>query len=242
MKKIALIMLTLCVAGPAFAREATWQTSFTEAADQAARENKLLLLDFTGSDWCGWCQKLDAETFSRPEFSDYADKNLVLVRVDFPMHKSQPDELKEANRALKEQYSVRGFPTVVVVKPNGTVMWDQRGYAPGGPNAMINAVNQCRKAAGLAVLSKPATPVAVAPKPAPRAPVVPIQQPVPVHQNPGGEPKLQGILYSTTHPSAVLNGKICEEGETVSGTRVIKIERDKVTVECQGQIKVLTMN
>jgi thioredoxin-related protein len=242
MKKITFILLTICMAGTTFAREATWLTGFNEASDQAARENKLLLLDFTGSDWCGWCQKLDAETFSRPEFRDYAGKNLVLVRVDFPMHKSQSDELKEANRALKDQYAVRGYPTVLVVKPSGTVMWEQRGYAPGGPNAMINAVNQCRKAAGLAVLSKPATSVATAPKPVPHAAVVPAQQPAPVRLNPGGEPKLQGILYSTTHPSAVLNGKICEEGETVSGARVIKIERDKVTVECQGQVKVLTMN
>lgn len=243
MKKITFILLTLWMAGAAFAHEATWLTGVVEAADQATRENKLLLLDFTGSDWCGWCQKLDAETFSRPEFRDYAGKNLVLVQVDFPMHKSLPDDVKEANLALKKKYAVRGFPTVLVVKPDGTVLWEQRGYAPGGPNAMINAVNQCRRAAGLVVPTKPGAQVAAAPpKPASPAAAVPIQQPAPAHQNPGGEPRLQGILYSTSHPSVVLDGKICEVGETVSGHRVLKIERDKVTVEYQGQIKVLIMN
>jgi type II secretory pathway component PulC len=108
---------------------------------------------------------------------------------------------------------------------------------------MINAVNQCRRVAGLVVPTKPGARVAAAsPRPPAPAAAVPIQQPAPAHQNAGGEPRLQGILYSTSHPSVVLDGKICEVGETVSGHRVLKIERDKVTVEYQGQIKVLTMN
>jgi protein disulfide-isomerase len=243
MKKIIYILLTLCMAGRVLADEAAWQTSFPEAADQAGKEDKLLLLDFTGSDWCGWCMKLDAETFSRPEFIDYASKNLVLVRVDFPRNKPQSDDLKEANRALKAKYAVNGFPTVVVVKPDGIVLWKQPGYAPGGTRAMIAAVNQCRKAAGLSVPTELAAPAPTAPtKPAAPVAAVPIQYPAPPPHKPGDEPKLQGILYSASHASVVLDGKICEEGDIVYDTRVVKITRDTATVEFKGQIKVLRMN
>jgi thiol-disulfide isomerase/thioredoxin len=234
------------MAARAFADEPSWLTSLPEAADQARNENKLLLLDFTGSDWCGWCKKLDGEIFSSREFIDYAGKNLELVQVDFPMHKSQADDLKKANRALKKKYAVSGYPTVLVIKPDGKVLWEQRGYAPGGPRAMINAVDQCRRAAGLDAPVNPPASATAAPdkpvKPAATVAAAPIQQAAPPPQKPGDDPKLQGILYSASHSSVVLDGKICEEGDIVRGSRIMKIERNKVTVEYQGQIKVLTMN
>jgi thioredoxin-related protein len=246
MKKITLTLFALGMAAGAFAAKPNWLTNLPEAADQASRENKLLLLDFTGSDWCGWCKKLDGEIFSKPEFIDYASNNLVLVQVDFPMHKSQADDLKEANRALKKKYDVSGYPTVLVIKPDGSIVWEQRGYEPGGASAMIDAVNRCRKAFGLAPpthlapTAAAAAPVAVEPaKPAAPVAAEPIQQPATPPQKPGEEPKLQGILYSASHSSAVLNGKMCEVGDVVHGIKVLKIARDKVTVEYQGQIKVL---
>jgi thioredoxin-related protein len=243
MKKITLILLASWLAATAFAQEATWLTSFPQAAEQASSEHKLVLLDFTGSDWCGWCMKLDADTFSRPEFIDYAGKNLVLVRVDFPMHKTLPDDLKEANHALKEKYAVRGYPSVFIVKPDGTTLWSQVGYAPGGAAAMIDTANRCRKTVGLPVLSAPSAPlVAVPAKPAAPAAVVLYQQPTPPPYKQGDEPKLQGILYSASHSSAVLDGKVCEVGDIVHGMRVIKIARDTVTVEFHGQTKLLPLN
>lgn len=110
MRKITVTLFTCWMAGQAFAADSTWLDSVPQAMDQAKRENKLLLLDFTGSDWCGWCKKLDADTFSKPEFTDYAGKNLVLVVVDFPAHKPQPAALKGANKALKEKYRREGLP------------------------------------------------------------------------------------------------------------------------------------
>jgi thioredoxin-related protein len=242
-KKITLILLASWMAGSAFAQEANWLTSFPAAADQASNEHKLILLNFTGSDWCGWCMKLDAETFSKPEFIDYASKNLVLVRVDFPMHKTLPDELKAANHALKEKYAVRGYPSVFIVKPDGTTLWSQTGYAPGGAPAMIDTANRCRKTVGLPVSPQSPPVVATAPvrTPAPVA-VVPYQQPVPPPQKQYDQPTLQGILYSASHSSAVLDGKVCEVGDTVHGMHVLKIARDTVTVEFQGQTKLLTIN
>jgi thioredoxin-related protein len=111
---------------------------------QAKKEHKLVLLDFTGSDWCGWCKKLDAETFSKPEFTDYAKKNVVLVEVDFPAQKQQSSDLKAANKALQQKYHVDGYPTLVVLKPDGMVACQQTGYLAGGPSAMIAKLDEAR--------------------------------------------------------------------------------------------------
>jgi len=127
------------------AADAQWLTSVPEATAKAKKENKLVLLDFTGSDWCGWCKKLDAETFSKPEFTGYARKKLVLVEVDFPAQKPQSAELKAANKALQAKYRVNGYPTLVVLKPDGTVVWSHEGYLAGGPAAMIARLDEARK-------------------------------------------------------------------------------------------------
>lgn len=169
MRKITVTLFTCWMAGQAFAADSTWLDSVPQAMDQAKRENKLLLLDFTGSDWCGWCKKLDADTFSKPEFTDYAGKNLVLVVVDFPAHKPQPAALKGANKALKEKYNVKGYPTLVVLKPDGTVLWKQTGYLAGGPDKMIAKLDQVR--------STPAVPASAAPTVAMPASAMPVQWP-----------------------------------------------------------------
>jgi thioredoxin-related protein len=145
MKKIIFALLTCFAAGQLLAADAPWLTSVPQATAQAKKENKLVLLDFTGSDWCGWCKKLDAETFSQPEFADYAKKNLVLVTVDFPSQKPQSAELKAANQALADKYHVNGYPTLIVLKPDGTVVWNQVGYLAGGPSAMIANLDDAKK-------------------------------------------------------------------------------------------------
>jgi thioredoxin-related protein len=137
MKKILSALMVGCVAGALFAADSAWITSVPDATAKAQKEQKLVLLDFTGSDWCSWCKKLDAETFSKPEFVEYAKKNLVLVEVDFPNNKPQSDALKAANKDLKDKYNITGFPTLVLLKPDGTLLWKQVGYLKGGPEAMI---------------------------------------------------------------------------------------------------------
>ena len=230
MRKIIFALFTCWIAGQAFAADSTWLAGVPQAMDQARRENKLLLLDFTGSDWCGWCKKLDADTFSQPEFIDYARKNLVLVEVDFPRQKPQSDELKEANKALKEKYAVKGFPTLVALKPDGTVLWKQTGYLAGGPNTMIAKLDE--------FIPKVAVPATAAPPIA----AMPVQWPAPPARKAGDEPRLQGIFYSSSHPSVILEGKSCAEGDSVEGMRVLKIAPNKVTVEWNGQAKELRMN
>jgi len=234
MRKIIFTLFTCWMAGQAFAADSTWLDSVPQAMAQAKKEHKLLLLDFTGSDWCGWCKKLDAETFSKPEFIDYARENLVLVEVDFPSHKPQSAALKKANNALKEKYNVKGYPTLVVLQPDGTVLWKKTGYLAGGPSAMIAKLDQVR--------SKPAVPASAAPAIAAPTIAMPVQWPAPAPRITGDEPRLQGIFYSSSHPSIILEGKRCSEGDSVEGMRVLKIAPDKVTVEWNGTAKELKIN
>lgn len=236
MKKILLLLSIFGMAGRLWAGDSLWLENLPQAAEQAKAENKLLLLDFTGSDWCGWCKKLEAETLSKPEFIEYAAKNLVLVRLDFPRNKEQSEEVKQANNELKNKYGVSGFPTLLVVKPDGTVLWKQTGYLAGGPSALISKLDGLGN--GSTHTINAATPIA-ANKPSNN----PIQwqwpaQPV---RKPGDEPRLQGIFYSS-RPSIILEGKSCEEGDSVKGMTVLKIQRDAVTVQWNGQEKILRMN
>jgi thioredoxin-related protein len=113
-----------------------WTTDYNKALEKAKAENKLVLLDFTGSDWCPWCIKLDKEVFDQQKFKDYAAKNLVLVEVDFPQSKPQSAEIKKQNETLQTQFAIEGYPTVVVLNPAGKKV-GELGYQPGGPDAFL---------------------------------------------------------------------------------------------------------
>jgi len=148
MKNLLIQMFTVGVVAvltgaTAFAAEG-WGDNFEKAAAQAKAENKLLLLDFTGSDWCGWCIQLNKEVFSQPEFKDYAAKNLVLMEVDFPQIKPQSDALRSQNEKLQAQYGIQGYPTIVVLNSEGKKV-GELGYQPGGPKAFIEALETFRK-------------------------------------------------------------------------------------------------
>ncbi len=136
------LVVSILTALPALA--SGWGEDYKAALATAAKENKKILLDFTGSDWCGWCIKLKKETFDQPAFKEYADKNLVLVEVDFPQRKSQDPLVKQQNDALQQQYHVEGFPTLVLLDPQGKVLKQQSGYIPGGPKGFIDWVNSAR--------------------------------------------------------------------------------------------------
>src|SRR5687767_6717334 len=111
-RKLTLLLGVLCVSVPIAFAATGWDDDYEKALAKAKAENKMVLLDFTGSDWCGWCIKLDKEVFSKKEFKDYAKENLVLVEVDFPQGKNQSKKLKEQNAKLKQEFGVRGFPTI----------------------------------------------------------------------------------------------------------------------------------
>ena len=129
-----------------FARaESAWLNDYKKAQEEAKATNKVLLLNFTGSDWCGWCIKFDREVLSKPQFKDYARDNLVLVELDFPRAKAQSPEVRKQNRKLAQQYEVVGFPTIVVLNSDGQTLWKFDGYFPGGPEAFIEQLQKIRK-------------------------------------------------------------------------------------------------
>jgi protein disulfide-isomerase len=97
----------------------------------------MVLLDFTGSDWCGWCIKFDHDVLSTGQFTAYAKSKLVLVKLDYPRHKEQDAALKQANEQLSKRFGVNGFPTFVLLNSAGRELGRQVGYLKGGPDAFI---------------------------------------------------------------------------------------------------------
>ena len=121
-----------------------WLTDYKQAQQEAKASGKLLLVDFTGSDWCGWCIRLDREVFSKPEFQEYASKNLILLEVDFPRTKELSVAQRTQNQQLAREYQIEGFPTLVVLNGDGKTV-GMLGYTPGGPSAFIEALGKLPK-------------------------------------------------------------------------------------------------
>ncbi|NCQ19388.1 MAG: DUF255 domain-containing protein, partial [Ignavibacteria bacterium] len=109
----------------------SWKENLDEALKTAQLENKTVLVNFTGSDWCIWCKRLNEEVFSKPEFAEYAEKNLVLVKIDFPREKEQTQETKFYNQQLAAQYKIEGYPTIVLLRKDGSQL-GVTGYQEGG--------------------------------------------------------------------------------------------------------------
>jgi thioredoxin-related protein len=143
MKRLVFALLASFAAVQLQAAELNWMTDLPKAQAQAKKENKLVMLDFTGSDWCGWCIKLNKEVFSKPEFAAYAKTNLVLVEVDFPRSKTQSAALKKANEALGEKYGIEGYPTIIVLNGEGKKV-GKLGYMPGGPKAFTAELDKLK--------------------------------------------------------------------------------------------------
>ena len=113
-----------------------WEDNLETALQKAKAENKAVLVNFTGSDWCQWCIKLSDEVFSKSEFEDYAEDNLILVRLDFPRSIEQSAETKMYNNQLAQRYGVQGFPTILLFNSQGKMVL-QTGYQPGGPVSYV---------------------------------------------------------------------------------------------------------
>lgn len=145
MKKLILgTFVALALTGAMAAESVAWQTDAVKAQAQAKTEKKLVLLDFTGSDWCSWCIKLNKEVFSQPEFAEYAKKNLVCVEVDFPIKKKLSDAQKKANDALAKKYDIKGYPTIIVLNGEGQKV-GELNYMKGGPKAFLAELDKLKK-------------------------------------------------------------------------------------------------
>ena len=150
MKKILVIaFLTLTSMSMQAQEELTWHTDMSKATDISIKENKPMFLFFTGSDWCGWCIRLQKEVFKTPEFIKWAKDNVVLVELDFPRKNEQSEEVKMQNVQLQQQLQVRGYPTVWFVSAAKTAeakinlnALGSSGYVAGGPKVWIDGANQ----------------------------------------------------------------------------------------------------
>lgn len=146
-KTIFILLISVFTTVFVSAQELTWHTDVSKASEFAVKENKPLLMFFTGSDWCGWCVRLQKEVFFTDEFKKWANDNVVLLELDFPRRTPQDDNLKAQNRQLQSMFKVRGYPTIWFVNPEinpekqiNLVRLGTTGYVKGGPLAWINKV------------------------------------------------------------------------------------------------------
>lgn len=141
MKKWLTVLVAVAISTGTFAADG-WMTDFEKAKAKAKSDNKYMLIDFSGSDWCGWCIKLDKEVFSTKTFQSYAKDNLVLMLADFPSDKSkQSEEVQQQNEQMKKDFPIRGFPTVFILSPDGKTV-AKTGYQAGGPEAYIEHIKK----------------------------------------------------------------------------------------------------
>lgn len=141
MKKWLMVVAAVAISVGAFAAEG-WMTDFDKAKAMAKEKDRPILIDFSGSDWCGWCIKLDREVFQKEAFKTYAKDSLVLMLADFPRDKSgQSDAVQKQNKELAEKFGVRGFPTVFLLSPSGDIV-AKTGYREGGSDAYVEHIKQ----------------------------------------------------------------------------------------------------
>ena len=138
---LAVVMCWWGSIGTTKAADDAWLTDFEKAKRISLEEGKPILADFTGSDWCGWCIKLDKEVFSTQEFRDFAQDSVVLFVADFPRGKPQSKVVIQQNEELRRKYGIKGLPTVLLLDDRGEVI-GHVGYRPGGP---VKYVEELRK-------------------------------------------------------------------------------------------------
>jgi thioredoxin-related protein len=126
-----VFLFTSCNNGQSSSDKLNWNGNLEKAVEQAKKENKTVLVNFTGSDWCIWCKRLSSEVFQQKEFEEYAKKSLVLVMLDFPKDIEQTQATKEYNNKLAQKYGIQGFPTILLINGQGKLV-AQTGYQPGG--------------------------------------------------------------------------------------------------------------
>ncbi|WP_242133557.1 thioredoxin family protein [Aestuariivivens marinum] len=145
---IPTIVLTIFVSTLVVAQELTWHTDMTKASEIAIKENKPVMMFFTGSDWCGWCKRLQKEVFDTLDFQTWAKDNVVLMELDFPRRTALDQATKVQNYQLQQIFKVSGYPTVFFVnpekKPDGKMNLNslgRTGYVRGGAQEWLTVAN-----------------------------------------------------------------------------------------------------
>ncbi len=122
------------------AEKLEWLTDWPAALAKAKAEKKVLFVDFTGSDWCPWCIRLDKEVLATPEFAAWVRVHAIPVKIDFPKALPQSKAIAEQNQKLANTYQVSGFPTILLVDENGREL-ARTGYRQGGAEEYLKHLN-----------------------------------------------------------------------------------------------------
>lgn len=147
-KYISILLLFLSINVFSQEGDLEWHTDLNKAIEISIESEKPLFMFFTGSDWCGWCIRLQKEVFFKPDFVKWAKENLVLVELDFPRRKKLEESLKQQNENLRQMFAVRGYPTGWFVVPEieenkvNFKRLGSQGYVAGGPKNWIDGANK----------------------------------------------------------------------------------------------------
>lgn len=137
--KLLAIYLTMI-----FSASVSWLGDFNTAKTEATQNHKLILINFSGSDWCGPCIRLRKEILESATFENYASDHLVLVRADFPRQKKNqlPKEQVKLNETLADQYNPDGkFPFTLLVDEHGKVLRSWDGFPNETPDQFVSDIN-----------------------------------------------------------------------------------------------------
>ena len=138
MQKIITFLFLAALTVGLQAAEAKWLTDFDKVKQQAQKEDKAILMDFTGSDWCPPCKALKKNVLDKSEFKEFAEKKLVLMELDFPNDKSKiTPKIAASNKKLSEEYKIEGYPTIIVLDKSGKELGRMVGYGGDSPSAYI---------------------------------------------------------------------------------------------------------
>ncbi len=144
MNRILPFVVLLAITQFASANESYWQNNYKEALSKGEREDKLLLIFFTGSDWCHWCQKLERELFSEIKFKNDLPTLAVPLQVDFPMRGKISPKQKRHNQILKEKFKVEAFPTVIILDPVSGKQLLRHSYTSEGTEAYLKILKDLK--------------------------------------------------------------------------------------------------
>ena len=153
-QKISVCICVCCLTAATFGAKLSksvpkgWNEDFAACSETAQKEGKLLLLAFSGSDWCGWCVKMEKDIYSKKEFINEAKKKFVLVMIDSPRNKGILSKLaQKQNPELVKKYGIRGYPSTIIARPDGEVVKSFGGYQRNGVKAFLEALNAVADAA-----------------------------------------------------------------------------------------------
>jgi protein disulfide-isomerase len=206
--------------------ELIWLTDYDAALKQAKDEGKAVLMDFTGSDWCGWCIKLKGEVFDQPEFAAFAKDNLVLLDVDFPKRKAISASQRSANQKLAARYNVEAYPTVLVLNAQGHPL-AQLGYESGGA---ANYISGLQRISSVSWKTSDATARKVASvSTKAEIPDEPLWGGVAFPPKRYDELKLTGLSGAVARRLAIVNNQTFAPGETAR----VKLQGGEVKVLCK---------